>query len=151
MGALMNLTNPKEKNAYGAVRELREEQFLTALVDFSKQVTQLEQRLSANSAIQKTLFQNSQEWRRLLSQKILPEFSEDSCLVVTLAGGTNTGKSTLFNLLSGGIKSMVRSTAAATSSPVLVTGTKRYEEGNTGNTLPGFEAHPLVSPEAPLR
>lgn len=151
MGALMNLTNPKEKNAYGAVRELREEQFLTALVDFSKQVTQLEQRLSANSAIQKTLFQNSQEWRRLLSQKILPEFSEDSCLVVTLAGGTNTGKSTLFNLLSGGIKSMVRSTAAATSSPVLVTGTKRYEEGKTGNTLPGFEAHPLVSPEDPLR
>jgi hypothetical protein len=79
------------------------------------------------------------EWHQLLEQKLLPQLGEDAFLVAAVVGGTNIGKSVLFNHLAG-------SRASATSP--LASGTKHvtclapdgFNESNSLSTIfPGFE------------
>ena len=39
----------------------------------------------------------SREWYRLLREKLLPQLGEEAYLVVAVVGGTNIGKSVIFN------------------------------------------------------
>ncbi len=55
------------------------------------------------------------EWFELLRQKLVPQLRDDAFLVVAVVGGTNIGKSVIFNHLAG--------TRASATSP-LATGTK---------------------------
>ena len=41
------------------------------------------------------------EWYDLLRQKLLPQLRDDAFLVVAVVGGTNIGKSVIFNHLAG--------------------------------------------------
>lgn len=125
--------------------------FQQSISGFAETLNDLEQALGAYPAVYQGVFQGSDEWRRLFRYKIVPQLSVDGCLVVAVAGGTNTGKSTLFNLLLHETRSAARSTAAATCSPVLVTGADRYADGLGGKILPGFDARPLTTPEDSTR
>lgn len=58
------------------------------------------------------------DWYTLLKQKILPQITERSLIVVAVTGGTNTGKSLLFNVLAGENASSVDARAAGTKHPV---------------------------------
>lgn len=97
------------------------------------------------------VFEDCAEWRRLLQHKLVPQLSGDGCLVVAVAGGTNTGKSTVFNMLLGDRRSAACSTAAATCSPVLATNQSRYQSALDGVMLREFAAHPLEAPEDSTR
>ena len=57
-------------------------------------------------------------WYTLLKQKLLPQLTERSLMVVAVVGGTNTGKSLLFNQLAGENASSVDARAAGTKHPV---------------------------------
>ncbi|MDR3108663.1 MAG: 50S ribosome-binding GTPase, partial [Planctomycetaceae bacterium] len=59
-------------------------------------------------------------WFTLLKQKLLPQISEESLMVVAVVGGTNTGKSLLFNQLAGENASSVDARAAGTKHPVCI-------------------------------
>jgi len=73
------------------------------------------------------------EWFELLRQKLVPQLKDDAFLVVAVVGGTNIGKSVIFNHLAG--------TRASATSP-LATGTKHP----VCLVPPGFEAtHDLES------
>lgn len=121
------------------------------IAGFAETLADLEHLLAAYPTVYEAVFAGSEEWRRLFRHKIVPHLAANGCLVVAVAGGTNTGKSTLFNLLLHDSKSAVRSTAAATCSPVLVTADNRYQDGLEGKILSGFDPYPLMRPEDSTR
>lgn len=82
---------------------------------------------------------SSAEWFQLLEQKLLPQLGEDAFLVAAVVGGTNIGKSVLFNHLAG--------TQASATSP-LASGTKHVtcllpkgfgDAHDLGSIFPGFD------------
>ena len=58
------------------------------------------------------------EWYSLLRKKLVPQLSRRSHLVVAVTGGTNTGKSVIFNQLAGEKASAADPNAAGTKHPV---------------------------------
>ncbi len=59
-----------------------------------------------------------EEWYELLVHKLLPQLDATPLLVVAIVGGTNIGKSVIFNQLAGEVASAVSPLAAGTSHPV---------------------------------
>jgi len=59
-----------------------------------------------------------EEWFELLRFKLLPQLDTEPLLVVGIVGGTNIGKSVLFNHLAGEVASGVSPLAAGTKHPV---------------------------------
>jgi hypothetical protein len=59
-----------------------------------------------------------QEWWELLVHKLLPQVATRPALVVAIVGGTNIGKSAIFNHLAGEMASGVSPLAAGTRHPV---------------------------------
>lgn len=84
------------------------------------------------------------DWERLLFNRILPH---SDCLVIAVAGGTNTGKSTITNILVGEQISPVVHTAGATKRPVLITSPNRFDQLLEGSMFPQFSPAVLVNPE----
>lgn len=58
------------------------------------------------------------EWFELLRQKLLPQLRDDAFLVVAVVGGTNIGKSVIFNHLAGCRASATSPLATGTKHPV---------------------------------
>lgn len=101
--------------------------------------------------VEAMLFEHTDDWVKLLRFKLLPQLAGEKCLVVALAGGTNCGKSTVFNMLLGSSISPIRATAAATCHPVLAANAKRLADCADGHLLPEFTPVPLTDAEAVLR
>ena len=59
-----------------------------------------------------------QEWYELLRQKLVPQLGEQAFLVVAVVGGTNIGKSVIFNHLAGCKASASSPLASGTKHPV---------------------------------
>src|SRR5688572_29231719 len=59
-----------------------------------------------------------EEWFELLANKLLPQLDSPPLLVVAVVGGTNIGKSVIFNHLAGEVASAVSPLAAGTRHPV---------------------------------
>lgn len=58
------------------------------------------------------------EWFDLLRQKLLPQLHDDAFLVVAVVGGTNIGKSVIFNHIAGSCLSATSPLASGTKHPV---------------------------------
>lgn len=73
------------------------------------------------------------EWFRLLEEKLLPQVGADAFLVAAVVGGTNIGKSVIFNHIAGTRASATSPLASGTKHPVVL-------------VPPGFEAsHDLAT------
>src|SRR3989304_8945785 len=59
-----------------------------------------------------------EEWFALLTNKLLPQLNLPPLLVVAIIGGTNIGKSVIFNHLAGENASAATPLAAGTKNPV---------------------------------
>lgn len=110
------------------------------LQELDAAIRDLERAIAAQPALCEAVFEDTKEWRKLLTFKLLPQLAGKDVLVAAVAGGTNTGKSTVFNLLVGAVMSPVRATAAATCRPLLAGSPLRFDQGLTGNLVPGLEA-----------
>jgi len=119
-----------------------------ALSEFDAALRRFKAALAAEPALFDAVFEGAQDWMALLSYKLVPHLAGEGCLVAAVAGGTNTGKSTVFNLLLGEDISPVRNTAAATCRPVLAGNARRYEECLEGKLVPEFKPRPLDDPDA---
>lgn len=126
------------------------EQLGMALSAFDAALNGLRAALSPFPELAAALFDGTDEWRDLLEYKLAPHFAGEGCLVVAVAGGTNTGKSTVFNMLLGETASPVRATAAATCRPVVAGNTDRARQCLEGKLVPEFTPVPLTTPEAVL-
>ena len=119
-----------------------------ALRGFHAEFEGLRDALYPFPALAARCFAHTDEWHKLLVYKLLPHLGGETCLVAAVAGGTNTGKSTVFNLLLGRDCSPVRTTAAATCRPVAAASPSRGRECLRGELLPEFQPQILEDPEA---
>jgi len=86
-------------------------------------------------AIRGALFDGFEDWERQLTFKLAPHLAGEGCLIAAVVGGTNTGKSTVFNALLGRDLSPVSDYAAHTRRPVVAANRMRYAQCLEGGRL----------------
>jgi hypothetical protein len=78
------------------------------------------------------------EWYQLLEQKLVPQMSNSAFLVSAVVGGTNIGKSVVFNHLAGTRASSTSPTASGTKHPVCLVPPGFDDRHELGSIFPGF-------------
>jgi len=89
-------------------------------------------------------------WHEALFAKLRPQLARAPFLVVAVTGGTNTGKSTIFNNLLGARASRVTATAMGSKHPVCILPRDFRDFADLGRIFPGFEVRPWTSEADPL-
>lgn len=117
------------------------------LQGLDRAISTLEIAVDQEPYLRDRLFRDDSAWLKLLRYKLIPHLADGGCLVVAVAGGTNSGKSTLFNLLLRRQVSAIVNTAAATRHPVLAAGPRRAAECREGRLVPEFSVQPIETPE----
>lgn len=79
------------------------------------------------------------EWFELLRRKLLPQLTEDPFVVAAVVGGTNIGKSVIFNHIAGCRASAVSPLASGTKHPVCLVPTGFEERHDLSKIFTGFE------------
>lgn len=101
-------------------------------------------------AVAHALFSGFEDWERQLTFKLAPRLAGDGCLIVVLAGGTNTGKSTVFNTLVGAPLSPVSPFGAHTRFPLVAANERRYQQClEPGQLLPDVFVPEPWDPQRP--
>lgn len=90
-----------------------------------------------------------QEWFELLRHKLLPQVSATPWLVVAVVGGTNIGKSVVFNHLAGQAASGVSPMAAKTKHPVCLVPPGFADDTALARIFAGFALCPWHSEQDP--
>lgn len=90
------------------------------------------------------------EWYELLTRKLLPQLAGDAFIVAAVVGGTNIGKSVIFNHLAGCRASATSPLASGTRHPVCLVPPGFSERHDLGEIFQGFELHAWSSSEAAL-
>ena len=91
-----------------------------------------------------------EEWYELLIHKLVPQAATRPLLVVAIVGGTNIGKSAVFNQLAGETASAVSPLAAGTRHPVCLVPGDFEDQPTLARLFTGFELCRWRSPEDPL-
>lgn len=81
------------------------------------------------------------EWYELLRQKLAPQLGEQAFLVVAVVGGTNIGKSVIFNHLAGCRASASSPLASGTKHPVCLVPEGFTSTHRLQSVFPDFELH----------
>ncbi len=93
---------------------------MKAMRDVARTITELKQSVD-KLAIRARLLElpelDQAEWYQLITQKLLPQLNDSSYLVVAVVGGTNIGKSVIFNHLCGIKASATSPLASGTKHP----------------------------------
>lgn len=90
------------------------------------------------------------EWFELLRGKLLPQMDVPAVLVVAIVGGTNIGKSVIFNHLAGEVASRSSPLAAGTKHPVALVPGALADAALLGRLFPSFELCPWRGPDDAL-
>jgi hypothetical protein len=90
------------------------------------------------------------EWYELLVRKLLPQLAADAWLVVAVVGGTNIGKSIVFNHIVGGKVSATSPLASGTKHPVCVVPVGFEARDSMSEIFPGFTLSEWSNADEPL-
>jgi hypothetical protein len=104
--------------------------------------------VAANVGVEPPL---GQDWFELLEHKLLPQLETRPLLVVAVVGGTNIGKSLLFNQLTGEQASAVSPLAAGTKHPVCLVPKDAADPELLARLFEGFRLEPWRSADDALR
>lgn len=91
-----------------------------------------------------------QGWFELLRYKLLPQLEAEPLLVVGIVGGTNIGKSVLFNHLAGQVASAVSPLAAGTKHPVCLVPPGMEDPAELAPLFESFQLRAWQSADDPL-
>lgn len=91
------------------------------------------------------------EWFELIRQKLLPQLQSDAFLVVAVVGGTNIGKSVIFNHIAGCRASATSPLASGTRHPTLLVRGEFVDTHDLSAIFPGFELQPGTQADDALR
>ena len=91
------------------------------------------------------------EWYELLRQKLLPQLLDDAFLVVAVCGGTNIGKSVIFNHLAGSRAAATSPLASGTKHPTCLIPPGFSERHNVEAIFGGFQLEERTDPDAALQ
>jgi len=118
------------------------------LVGFQAALDAFRAALDGDECVVESVFADSAEWTALLAYKLVPHLAGQGCVVAAVTGGTNTGKSTVFNRLVGASVSPIITTAAATRHPVLAANAMRAAQCLDARLVPEFVPRRLDNPRA---
>lgn len=121
--------------------------------DCSRIVARLQQavlRLERDAALLDVRPLAGREWYELLVRKLLPQLRDDAFLVVAVVGGTNIGKSVVFNHIAGTKASATSPLASGTKHPVCLVPPGFAERHELGSIFQGFRIEEWTRPEAAL-
>jgi hypothetical protein len=90
------------------------------------------------------------EWYEILRQKLLPQLKDDAFLVVAVVGGTNIGKSVIFNHIAQTRASSTSPLASGTRHPVCLVPPGFAERHDLAEIFEGFTLHEWTRPDAAL-
>ncbi|MEX1231968.1 MAG: GTPase domain-containing protein [Planctomycetaceae bacterium] len=93
---------------------------------------------------------SGREWYELLLQKLLPQLDDDAFLVTAVVGGTNIGKSVIFNHLAGERASATSPLASGTKHPVCLVPPGFETKHNLSAIFQGFVLESWSKSEAAL-
>jgi hypothetical protein len=79
------------------------------------------------------------EWFRLLEEKLLPQVGADAFLVAAVVGGTNIGKSVIFNHIAGTRASATSPLASGTKHPVVLVPSGFEDSHDLASVFAGFQ------------
>lgn len=91
------------------------------------------------------------EWFEILSRKLRPQLGDESFLIAAVVGGTNIGKSVVFNHAAGFPASATSPLASGTRHPTCLAPVGFAERHNLQELFPGFAITPWSGPEPALR
>lgn len=91
------------------------------------------------------------EWHELLERKLRPQLGGSSFLIVAVVGGTNIGKSVIFNHIAGARLSSSSPMASGTKHPLALIPEGLVEGLDLSDLFRGFETVPLTDPTQPLQ
>ena len=91
------------------------------------------------------------EWFEILERKLIPQLADQLYLVVAVVGGTNIGKSVIFNHLVSQQTSAISPLASQTKHPVCLVPADFTEQHNLTQVFQGFQLVPWSSVEDPLK
>src|SRR5579872_1844249 len=90
------------------------------------------------------------EWYELLQRKLIPQLAAQPFIVAAVVGGTNIGKSVIFNHLAGGRVSATSPLASGTKHPVCLVPAGFEKLHDLGAIFEGFELREWTEPDAAL-
>lgn len=90
------------------------------------------------------------EWYESLHRKLIPQLAGQPFIVAAVVGGTNIGKSVIFNHLAGGRVSATSPLASGTRHPVCLIPPGFEEEHELATIFQGFELREWTDPGAAL-
>jgi len=120
---------------------------------FAAQVRKLSQTLIAlepHAAVLGAPPPTGQEWFDLLQNKLLAQLDLPPSLIVAIVGGTNIGKSVVFNHLAGEVASASSPLAAGTKHPVCLAPPELADPTLLQRLFEPFELHAWQSADDPL-
>ncbi len=85
------------------------------------------------------------EWYRLLREKLVPQLGADAYLIVAVVGGTNIGKSVIFNHIAASPLSASSPLASGTRNPVCVVPVGFEKSHELSSIFPEFDLRPWTS------
>ena len=91
------------------------------------------------------------EWYETLTRKLIPQLSSEPFIVVAVVGGTNIGKSVIFNHLAGSRVSATSPLASGTKHPVCLVPTGFTANHNLSEIFQGFELEEWTQSESALK
>ena len=107
-------------------------------------------RLEEDAALLGVPARAGSEWFELLRHKLLPQLDLPPLLVVAVVGGTNIGKSVVFNHLAGQVASASSPLAAGTKHPVCLTPDSAADPDLLRRLFEPFTLRAWQSPQDPL-
>ena len=94
---------------------------------------------------------HGREWFELLSNKLVPQLSEEAFLIVAVVGGTNIGKTVVFNHIAGSRASSTSPLASGTKHPTCLVPVGFDETHDLEALFPDFTLQPAMDPEDALK
>jgi hypothetical protein len=90
------------------------------------------------------------EWYESLHRKLIPQLAAQPFIVAAVVGGTNIGKSVIFNHLAGGRVSATSPLASGTRHPVCLVPEGFERQHDLASIFQGFELHEWAQADATL-
>lgn len=115
------------------------DQFAKVWKQFKEQVSVLEMKILDKEGLS--------SWEDLFIGKLVPHLEREGCLVIAVAGGTNTGKSTILNVLMRKELTATDYKAAATKRPVLIASERKAKECLNNSMFLEFDARQMENKE----
>uniref|UniRef100_A0A7C2JZQ6 G domain-containing protein n=1 Tax=Schlesneria paludicola TaxID=360056 RepID=A0A7C2JZQ6_9PLAN len=125
-----------------------------ALADYAALVARLQSSLAALERSARGLELPplaGREWHDLLVRKLVPQLGDQAFLIVAVTGGTNVGKSIVFNHLAGFAASEATPRAAGTKHPVCLLPEGFAAAHDLAALFPSFHLEPWTDPAQALR